>query len=241
MGVGAAIAGAAVVGAVATTAASSNAADAATNAAQIQAHAADNAAAQQEAQFEQTNANLQPYRALGSGAIGELSQLTGTNTGGNPLTAPLTKPFNPTMADLEATPGYQFTKDQGLKSVQNSFAAQGLGSSGAAIKGGTNYAEGLASTTFQQQFNNYLAQNQQIYNMLAGEGTTGENAAALTGSLGQQAATTAGGFSTSGAAASAAGQIGAANAFTAGANGIASGANNAALLTALNNGGMFGK
>lgn len=60
------------------------------------------------------------------------------------------------QAALEATPGYQFTLDQGLKATQNGFAAQGLASSGAAMKGAATFATGLADSTYQQQLNNYL-------------------------------------------------------------------------------------
>jgi len=40
------------------------------------------------------------------------------------------------------------------------------------------YAEGLASTTSSNSFQNYLGQNQQIYNMLGESRPQGENAAA---------------------------------------------------------------
>ena len=70
----------------------------------------------------------------GQQALTQLQGLTGTGVGGNPLTAPLTSQFQPTMAQLEQTPGYQFSLDQGLKATQNSYAGQGLGASGAAMK-----------------------------------------------------------------------------------------------------------
>ena len=54
--------------------------------------------------------------------------------------------------ELEETPGYQFTRDQGLQSVQNSAAARGLGVSGAALKGAATFATGLADKTYQDQF-----------------------------------------------------------------------------------------
>lgn len=57
---------------------------------------------------------------------------------------------------LEATPGYQFTLGQGLKSVQNSYAAKGLGSSGAALKGAADYATGLSDATYESRLNDYL-------------------------------------------------------------------------------------
>lgn len=237
--VGAAIAGAAAIGVIGSSISSSNAADASTSAAQTQAAAADRAAQAQLEMFNRTQGNLVPYMTAGKNALDQITFATGTNPGGNPLTAPLTKPFQMTQAQLESTPGYQFTRDQGLMAVKNQLAAQGLGGSGAMLKGVTNYAEGLASGTFQTQFSNYLAQNQQIYNMLSGITTLGQNAAANVGTLGQQAQTQANALTTGGAAALAGGQIGAANALSAGLSGIGGSASNAALLYAMNSGGMF--
>jgi hypothetical protein len=194
--------------------------NASSKAAKSQQQAAETAAQAQLQQFHETKDILAPYVSAGLGAQTQLQELTGTNVGGNPLTAALTAKFNPTMEDLAKTPGYQFALDQGLQATQNSYAAQGLGVSGAAMKGAANYAEGLASTTYQQQFQNYLAQNQQIANILGGQVTTGENAAATTGSLGQQAASTAAGLTTSGAAAGAAGIMGSANAYANGLNNL---------------------
>ncbi len=70
--------------------------------------------------------------------------------------APMT-PQQAASNALSQTPGYQFALDQGLKATQNGFAAQGLASSGAAMKGGAQFAEGLASQTYNQQLQNYLA------------------------------------------------------------------------------------
>jgi hypothetical protein len=105
------------------------------------------------------------------------------------------------MARLAQTPGYQFALQQGLQATQSGFAAQGLGQSGAALKGAAQYSEGLASTTYQQQVQNAM----QAVGM-------GQSAAAGLGSLGQTAAAQAGQFGTSGAAAGAAGVVGAGNA-----------------------------
>lgn len=209
---------------------------AAQSAAGTQAAAAQNAAQLQLNEFNQTQGNLQPYVAQGAGAAGALAPLIGTQPGGNPLTSFLTKPFQPTMDQLAQTPGYQFTLGQGLQAAQNGFAAQGLGSSGAAVKGGVQYAEGLAGTTYQQQFSNDLAQKLQTYNMLSGQSQLGENAAAMVGSQGLQATQGAGNQLTSGAAALGAGQVGAANAIS---GGLAA-AGNAASVLALQNGGLFG-
>jgi hypothetical protein len=112
-----------------------------------------------------------PYMNLGSQAAGTL----GTEL--NQLTAA----YNPTVSQLESTPGYQFDLSQGLESTQNGFAAKGLGVSGAALKGAANYATGLAQNTYAQQAQIYNQNQQRAYNMLIGSA-----------GLGQQAATTAG-------------------------------------------------
>lgn len=109
-----------------------------------------------------------------TGTNGQQTTIGGAGSVFNPLTAPLTAPF--TAAMLPSTPGYQFTLSQGLKSTQNGYAAEGLGSSGAALKGAADYSTGLAQNTYQQQFQNYWAQNQNIANMLLGGATPGINA-----------------------------------------------------------------
>lgn len=143
-----------------------------------QTSAANNANALQQGMFDKTQANLAPFISGGAGAFGQLNQLTGP--GGS-----LIQPFSPTMDQLSKTPGYQFALDQGLKATQNSYAAKGLGSSGAAMRGAADYAEGLAGTTFQNQFDNYLRNNMQVYNMLLGQSQVGGNAAAGLGTIGQ--------------------------------------------------------
>lgn len=78
---------------------------------------------------------------------------------------------------LEATPGYKFTLDQGLKSTQNSFAAKGLGNSGAALKGAAQFTTGLADQTYQSQLNNYLTSyNAQFANTRNAYGQQFDNA-----------------------------------------------------------------
>lgn len=208
-------------------------ADASRSAANTQADAANRAADLQEKQYEQTRSDLQPYRDLGSNYIPQLqTALT------NPL---LTATFTaPTAAEAAATPGYQFTLDQGLKAAQNSASARGLGSSGAAIKGAESFASGLADATYGDTFNRALttyATNQNTaanqVNRLLGVVGTGQNAAALTGSLGAQAAGGVSNALTSGAAASAAGTVGGANAINNGISSIVNGYQSNQLLNRL--------
>jgi hypothetical protein len=115
------------------------------------------------------------------------------------------------------------------------MASQGLGRSGPALKGAANYATGLASTTYNQQLQNYLTQNQQVFSMLSGQANLGENAAAGAGALGVQGTNFSNQFLTSGAAAQAAGQVGVGNAIGGGINNLGSNALVGALLSKNNN------
>jgi hypothetical protein len=128
--------------------------------------------------------------------------------------------FQPTQAQLEATPGYQFNLSQGLKSTQNGYAAQGLGTSGAALKGAATYASGLADTTYQNQFKNALDSYTTNVSRLQNIASLGENAGANTGNFGTQTAANIGQTAVGAANASAAGTIGSANAITGGINSL---------------------
>jgi hypothetical protein len=143
-------------------------------AASAQTAAADKASQTQTDMFNKAQTNLAPYMAAGTNAQ-------------NMLTAQLpslSAPVNMDQATLERTPGYQFQLTQGLKSTQNSAAARGLGVSGAALKASDQYAQGLASSNYQQQFNNALTNKQFTLNALTGQQSLGENAAAGVGNAG---------------------------------------------------------
>lgn len=195
--------------------------------ANAQEQAANEANQTQWNMFNIEQSNLAPYMSVGANANSQL----------NAQLPSLTAPINMSEAALQQTPGYQFNLNQGLESLQNSYAARGLGTSGASLKGAANYATGLADSTYQQQFQNALTNKQNTYNMLAGQQSIGENAAA---GVGNAAISTGQGV--------AANTVGAGNAAAAAdvssGNAVASGASNAAqgyLLNNLyNNGGYFG-
>jgi len=196
--------------------------------------------------FQQTQKNLlqgmlQPYMTQGQAGLDQLNANIGT----------LTKPFNPTMADLAATPGYQFTLNQGEQGVANAYSGQGLGAgvtggatamtpSGPGIKGATTYAENLASTTYQQQFQNYLGQNSQLFQMMMGQAGLGEQAAGTFGGVSQSATNAMSGLASAGGAATGAGIQSGANAIGQGITGATSGLSNFALLNSLGGGSLFG-
>lgn len=248
MCIAAAVAGGALVGGVASSAIGAKGAK---DAAQTQADAADSAAQMQQQEQEQVRSDLQPYRDLGSSTIPQLQTALS-----NPL---LTSTFQygeftaPTAAEAAATPGYQFTLDNGLKAAQNSASARGLGSSGAAIKAASTFATGLADSTYNDTFNRDLSsyttnRNNALGNYTTNYGTAsdnvnrllglvqvGGNAAAQTGQLGTASTNSIAGTLTSGAAASAAGQVGAANAITGGISSAVNGGTNALLVNSLLN------
>lgn len=203
MGATALAVGASVAGSVASSAISSSAQS---SAAGKQAAAAGQSAQEQQQLELQNQSDFQPYLDLGKSASNSLQSELPT----------LTATFQPTMAQLENTPGYQFTKEQGLEATQNGYAAQGLGSSGAAQKGAANYAENLASTTYQQQFQNYMNQNSQIYNMLMGGANLGQTGAANLAGYNVNSGANVGGALTGAGTARAAGTVGSANALGSG-------------------------
>ena len=243
-------------------------ASAATQAASIQANAAKQAAQLQYAMYQQTAQRLSPWVSAGQGALSRLGWWTGTLPGqagpgsagtltAMPTTWGMSNQFSPTMAALEQTPGYQFTLSQGLQASNNAYASEGLGGSitggragpsGPLAAGQAQYATGLASNTFNQQYQNWLAgqnfqlgSNLQSYNMLAGLSGAGQNAAANTGQFGSAAVQGATNALLGGAAASAAGVVGAANAWNQGLGAAGSSIGNAFMMSQLfNQPGMFG-
>lgn len=199
----AAVLGSAVIGGVAQGVGASQAAGA-------QEDAAHTAAKTQMDIYNSNKDMLSPWSQSGFGAYETLNNLLGV--GGNSATM---------QSTLEGLPGYQFTLGQGLKSTQNSAAARGLGTSGAALKGAATYATGLANS----QYGNYVGQLQNSANT----GLSAANALAGVGT------TTGQGVANS--------QIQAGNAAAAGWNGIGSAISNTAgalPLSAMLSNGSFG-
>lgn len=149
----------------------------------------------QKSVYGDAKTNLSGYQTLGQRATDALGYLTGLTPGTNAsgeVGFGLLKPFgiNPDgtkqdmTAALESTPGYQFTRDQGLKAVTNSNTARGLGTSGNALKEAASYATGLAQNTYGEQYKIYQDQLDRIYNRLMGMTGAGQNAAVAQGNVG---------------------------------------------------------
>lgn len=171
----------------------------ASKAAGAQKSAAKQASATEQGMYDTTRGDLMPYQQAGQKGTNALLGLSGLGPNG---TAGI-------QSSLESLPGYQFTQTQGLKAVQNSAAARGLGVSGAALKGAANYATGLANSTYGDQFNRLMGISQ-----------LGENAAAQTGAYGTQTAGQIGENTIGAGNAAAGGYVGSANAVGNAANSI---------------------
>lgn len=85
--------------------------------------------------------------------------------------------FNP--GDLTQDPGYQFQLEQGNRNLNRSLGAQGSLFSGRALTAAQDYGQGLAEQTYQQAYNRWLQQNQQLANMAG----TGYNSAGQMGDM----------------------------------------------------------
>lgn len=205
-------AAAAAVAAVGTVAGAAIEGSAAESAANTQAAAAENAQNISEQEFNTITSQEQPFMNAGYGALSTLNQDLGTapdnGSGGyGSLTAPFTA-----QNFQQLSPAYQFQLQQGQQGVLNQDSS-GQGSlSGATMKDLIGYNQNYANTSFNNAFNQYQTQNQNVYNRLSGIAQLGQNAAANTGQQGTALAGQAAQSATNVGTAQAAGQIGVANA-----------------------------
>jgi hypothetical protein len=185
-------------------------------------------------QLAASNAELNPYITAGQSAFSNVGQLMQQGAQGQGPLASWTGSFQaPTAAQAEATPGYQFQLQQGTQALENSAAARGGLLSAGTGKQLEQYGQGLASTNYQQTYNNAMQQYQQqyqqfqnnqsnLYNRLMGIGQTGLGAtqtsvganmqgAQLYGQQGQLAASQQAGYQAQAGGAQAIGMAGLGN------------------------------
>jgi hypothetical protein len=217
---------AAVIGGVGALAGGIIASHGAQSAANTQAAAAQNAANIGQQEFQTITGQEQPFMQGGYNSLAALQQGLGIGPppkrqGNGPGYGSLVKPFDASMMK-QYSPAYQFQLEQGRQGVLNGDAS-GVGSlSGAAQKDLIGYNQNLASTAFNNAFNQYQSQQQNIYNRLFGLSQLGQTSAANTGAAGSSligqgvmpAIANVG-------AAQAAGQVGVANAWSGALGGAA--------------------
>lgn len=242
-----AVAGAAVIGGTVSAVSSS---DSSRRAAHTQADAAGAATdAQTRATEEGIGAQATatgPWRNLGAGAMYQLANLLGidpqtafpgaTSANGTPVPGSnlipglpqpgkpdanfgsLLKPFSQTQ--FQADPGYQFRLSEGQRGLTNSALAQGMGLSGATLKGLDRYNQDFASNEYNNSYNRYNQDQSNQFNRLADVAGLGQTSAQQTGNTAATGMMNLGnsiGSNLIGAGnANAAGQIGQNNAITGG-------------------------
>lgn len=122
-----------------------------------------------------TQQNFNPYLSLGSSSANNLQGL-------------LNQGFQaPTFQQAQNNPGYQFTLSQGTNAIDQNAAANGTllsGNTGVALQ---NYGQGLASTDYQQVYNNALQGYMANLQGLMGGTQIGQGSASTLGYLGNQA------------------------------------------------------
>jgi hypothetical protein len=136
-------------------------ADAAKDAASVQAQAAARAAKIQWKMFKTTRRGLAPFAKTGKQALGSLARLYGLRGEGG---------YRKGIEQFYKGPDYQVALREGVKAIDSSAAARGGLLSGANLKAVTNYGSDLAS----QKFGAYIDRLQHLAGL-------GENAAAGTG------------------------------------------------------------
>jgi hypothetical protein len=222
--------------------------NAATEAAQIQAAAADRAIAAQQKNFETINAQQAPYRAAGYTSLNNIANLTSGQTpqydangnvvkdaNGNPVmntgSGYFQKQFDASDLAKGLAPNYDFMLGQGQMANQRAANMGGGALGGNALQGLNRFTQDYAGNAYQNAFNNFQTQRGNIYNTLAGIagiGQTGQNATNTAATNATNATTQLG---VGAAGAQAAGTVGSANAYN---NAINNATNNYTLASLLN-------
>lgn len=234
-------------------------ASAASKASQAQVGAENNAIAEQQREFGITQANEQPFLSVGQTSIAQLMNSINNGTFG-PGSLPNAPQFTggdfkaPTLAEAQATPGYEFTAQQGNKGILQGAAAAGGAISGGTLRALDSFNTGLADSTYNDVFNRSLStynaglskyqaqlagygstlagQNQE-FNQLISPAQIGSGSASTLASAGQASAQNIGQLMTGIGNAQASGTVGASNALTSGITGATNSATQAILLQKL--------
>jgi hypothetical protein len=124
--------------------------------------------------------------------------------------------------DLKANlaPNYEFMLKQGQGQVGSTLNSTAGLLSGNAQQGLNTFTQNYAKNAYQDAFNNYTTNQNNIYNRLAGLAGIGQTSLQQSSAAGQNATNAASNYLTSGAAAQAAGTVGAANAYSNAANSV---------------------
>lgn len=130
--------------------------------------------------------------------------------------------FNASDLNASLAPNYKFMLDQGLGAVNNQASVGGGLVGGNALKGINDYAQNYAQNGYQQAYNNYNANQTNIFNRLSNIAGLGQTSVGQTGNIGANLAGNIGSAQMAGGAAQAAGIMGTGKAISGGMNNISS-------------------
>lgn len=155
-----------IAGAIAGTAAVAGgamSAGAAKDAAAASSKASKSTVAESARQYDQTRTDNEPWRLAGQQALSRLSDPSQV------------------LNNFQASPDYQFRLGQGLESVTQNKAVNGLLKSGSALKGLNDYAQNTAASEFGNWWNRQaglagVGQAANAANQQAGQYNVGVNA-----------------------------------------------------------------
>lgn len=160
---------------------------AAGKASDLQYQASQDALAEQQRQFNTARADAKPWRTAGEMGLYDLQGLYGLGPKWMNDAAQSRYRADPMYAgelnNFQASPGYQFRMEEGLKALDRSAASRGMLRSGAQMKATQRYGEGLAADEYDRHYNRVTSSFNNYANRLsalAGVGqTTNQNLAAL--------------------------------------------------------------
>ena len=133
----------------------------ATQAGNLAATAGQQAQGYQQQQLGAATGAAAPYTTAGAAATGQLSDLLKP---GGFLSSTWNQQFQaPTAAEAAATPGYEFTREQGINALNRGAAARGNLLSSGAAKQLMQYGTGLANQTYGDVYNRQMGQYQMNY------------------------------------------------------------------------------
>lgn len=187
-------------------------ADAAGHAADQQSAAAGRATDTQLQMFNTVNAQGAPWRQAGENALGSISAMQ----------PQFTHSFDANDLKTNLAPNYDFQLQQGLGAVRNAGNMQTGLISGNTLRGINDYAQNYAGNAYQQAFNNYNAQQTNIFNRLSNIAGLGQTQNQTTAQAGTTTAGNVGNAQMAAGAAQAAGTVGTANALNGGLTNAAS-------------------
>jgi hypothetical protein len=177
-------------------------ADAASNAADVQAGAANRAADLQYKQYQENVERQKPFYEAGVNALPEL------------IAASKYTPFG--MDQFQADPGYAFRLKEGQQALDRQAAARGGLISGGALKAAQRYGQEMGSQEYMNAFNRYQTERAARLNPLQSLTGYGQTTANTLGTAGQNMASNVGEAGGQAAQARASGYMGGANALSQG-------------------------